>query len=173
MKFGLKNPSLLVLKGARDAPGSSDPVPIAGNRGGVPRSSDPYRHGMRENDFHPQAFDIHCHFKCKFVRCMLASRNDHVSIKKGPGTGLVLVRERFSSISIRSKPNSRFQALCFSCISKRRICPRRCVAASSATRIVSQRRQIVASTSSDILAKLGSSTVLFKNRIKNAVLAFT
>ena len=45
----------------------------------------------------------------------------------------MLVRERFSSIStavsIRSKPNSRFHTFCFSCISKRRICPRRCVAA--------------------------------------------
>ena len=56
----------------------------------------------------------------------------------------MLVRERFSSISaavsIRPKPNFRFHALCFSCISKRRICPRRCVAA-----------QIVAFTFSDTL----------------------
>ena len=34
VKFGLKNPYILVLKGARDASGSSDPVPIAGDRGG-------------------------------------------------------------------------------------------------------------------------------------------
>ena len=76
------------------------------------------------------------------------------------------MRERFAfisaAVSIRSKPNSRFQALCFSCISKRRICHRRCVAA-----------QIVAFTSSDILAKQCSLTVIFKNQIKNAVLAFT
>ena len=68
----------------------------------------------------------------------------------------MLVRERFSSISaavsIRSKPNSRFQTLCFSFIIKQRICPRRCVAA-----------QIVAFTFSDILVKS------FKNQIKNAV----
>ena len=82
--------------------------------------------------------------------------------KKRFGTGLVLVRERFSfisaAVSIRSKPNSRFQTLCFSCISKRRICPRRCVAA-----------HIVALTSSDILAKQRFLTVIFKNQIKNAV----
>ena len=72
------------------------------------------------------------------------------------------MRERFPSISaavsIRSKPNSRFQALCFSCINKRHICPRRCVAA-----------QIVAFTSSDTLAKPRSLPVIFKNQIKNAV----
>ena len=73
--------------------------------------------------------------------------------------GLVLVRERFSSItaavSIRSKPNSRFQTLSFSCISKRRICPRRCVAA-----------QIVAFTSSDVFAKPRSLVVIFENQVK-------
>ena len=82
----------------------------------------------------------------------------------------MLVRERFSSISaavsIRSKPNSRFQALCFSCISKLRICPRRCVAASFATRTVSRRRQIVVPRSSDILAKSRSSTVIFQKSDK-------
>ena len=41
VEFGFKNPSILVLKGARDAPGSSDPVPITDDRGGVPGSSDP------------------------------------------------------------------------------------------------------------------------------------
>ena len=84
--------------------------------------------------------------------------------KKGSETGLVLMGERLSSISaavsIRSKPNLRFHVLCFSCISKRRICPRRCVAASSATRIVSRIPQIVASTSSEILAKSRSLTVI-------------
>ena len=101
---------------------------------------------------------------------MRVSRNYHVSIEEriwnGAGTGT----ERFSSISaavsIRSKPNSRFQALCFSCISKRRICPRRCVVASSVTRTVSRRRQIVASTSSDILAKPRSLIVNFQKSYK-------
>ena len=83
------------------------------------------------------------------------------------------MRERFSSISaavsIRSKPNSRFQTLCFSCISKLRICPRRCVAASFATRTVSRRRQIVVPRSSDILAKSRSTKVILKKQIKNAV----
>ena len=83
------------------------------------------------------------------------------------------MRERFSSISvavsIRSKPNSRFQTLCFSCINKLRICPRRCVAASFATRTVSRRRQIVVPRSSDILAKSRSSVVIFKKSDKNAV----
>ena len=82
----------------------------------------------------------------------------------------MLVRERFSSISaavsIRSKPNSRFQTLCFSCISKLRIFPRRCVAASFATQTVSRRRQIVVPRSSDILAKSRSSTVIFKKSDK-------
>ena len=82
----------------------------------------------------------------------------------------MLVRERFSSISaavsIRSKPNSRFQTLCLSCISKLRICPRRCVAASFTTRTVSRRRQIVVPRSSDILAKLRSSTVIFQKSDK-------
>ena len=79
----------------------------------------------------------------------------------------MLVRERFSSISaaisIRSKPNSRFQTLCVSCISKLRIFPRRCVAASFATRTVSRRHQIVVPRSSDILAKSRSSTVISKS----------
>ena len=41
MKFERRKPSILVSKGARDAPGSSGPVPIAGNRSGVSGSSDP------------------------------------------------------------------------------------------------------------------------------------
>ena len=80
------------------------------------------------------------------------------------------MQERFSSISaavsIRSKPNSRFQTLCFSCNSKLRICPRRCVAASFATRTVSRRRQIVVPRSSGILAKSRSSKVIFKKSDK-------
>ena len=76
------------------------------------------------------------------------------------------MRERFSSIlaavSIRSKPNSRFQVLRFSCISKRRICPSRCVASRSLTRIVSQRCQLVASISAIIFAESCSLTVILK-----------
>ena len=68
-------------------PGSTDLVPIAGERGGVPGYSDTVSNTARrgdgshcddagcENDFHPQAFDIHFHCQSEFVRCMRASRN--------------------------------------------------------------------------------------------------
>ena len=46
----IKKTSKLVLKGARDALGSSDPVPIACDCGGVPGSSDPVSTAARRGD---------------------------------------------------------------------------------------------------------------------------
>ena len=101
---------------------------------------------------------------------MRVFRNYHISIEEWVWNGAGADARAFSSISaavsIRSKPNSRFQTLCFSCISKLCICPRRCVAASFATRTVSRRRQIIVPRSSDILAQSRSSIVIFKNQIK-------
>ena len=50
MKFERRKPSILVSKGARDAPGSSDPVPIAGDGSGVSGSSDPVSTAARRGD---------------------------------------------------------------------------------------------------------------------------
>ena len=86
------------------------------------------------------------------------------------------MRKCFSSIlaavSIRSKPNYRFQPFCSSSISKRRICPSMCIAVSALTRTVSRKRQLVASTSAIIFVVSRSSTVVMTFQIKNVVLAF-
>ena len=131
------------------------------------------RRGLQENDFHPQSLDIHFHLKCKFVRGMRTSGNENFLIEEGvwngAGTGTRALFIHFSAVSIRSKPNPRFQVLCFLCINKRRICPNRCVTASSPTRIVSRIRQIVASTSSEILFVITCLSTVITFQIKNAV----
>ena len=50
VKFERRKPSILVSKGARDAPGSSDPVPIAGDCSGVPGFFDPVSTTARRGD---------------------------------------------------------------------------------------------------------------------------
>ena len=50
VKFERRKPSILVSKGARGAPRSSDPVPIAGDSSGVPGSSDSVSTAERRGD---------------------------------------------------------------------------------------------------------------------------
>ena len=157
-----------------DVPGSSDPVSTEARRDGGSHCDDAGCEkiiSIRKLSTSTFLSSVNSSGVCQCLRVTM------FRLKNGSGTGLVLSRKRFSSISahvsIRSKPNFRFQVLRFSCINNRRICPRRFVAARSATRVISPRRRIVASAFSDVLAKPRSLTVIFKNQIKNAVLVFT
>ena len=97
---------------------------------------------------------------------------EHLAV--GKSSEIRLVRKRCASISaavsIWLKPASRFQAFCSLSIRKRRICPSRCVAASSLTRIHSRKRQLVACTSAMIfLISLSSIDVFSKSDEKCSV----
>ena len=114
MQFERKKPSILVSKGksssicvsARDAP--DDPVLIAGDYGGVPGLSTAARRGDGSHSDDggcermisirkPSTSTFICRSNSSGV-CGYSGITMFL-YKKGFGTGLVLVRERFSSIS--------------------------------------------------------------------------
>ena len=103
----------MALKGASDARGSSDPVPIAGDHCGGPGASDPISTAARRgNGSHcddagcERMTSIRKPSTFTFISSVNASGlcgrlgMTMFRQKKGSGTGLVLVRERFSSISV-------------------------------------------------------------------------